>query len=296
MRSSPVLIALLVGLAVLLTGPVAATTAVADGQPERLATQPEPPEQPSNASIDSFTLKNVSGEFTIEELTVEQIQTKQGTVENATLEDATVTVDNATVMVGEVSSENRTKPNATASIVHGEVTIENASVTANGHEFQVQDRSMTIENGSITSDAVDERDREDLPDAPSVEVTADELERMIEGSTMENVSITASSEGMHIDEVTLHGAQVDERTGGGILGNVAVDSLENATITAEEARIEDGMLILEEATVSVDEAQVSVTTGIVEVDETVKAFNNEVFRIEDSFTVDRLTIQLPRSS
>lgn len=280
MRTTPVFIALLVGLAGLTAG-----TAVASvGQ----SSQDQDPATPSSASVDSFVLENVSGTFTIDELTVERAEASPGTAENVTLEDATVTVENATVEVTEASSEEGNVSNVSASIEEGTVTVENATATVDGEERQLEDETLTVEDGEVTSG---ELSGADLPEMP---LDADEFRQLAEGATIQELSIDAAT-GVVIDEVSIHGAEVDDRMGGAILGGVELEEVESATVTAGNVSVEDGTLVINDATVTLENAEVSVDLGIVTIDDETEVLQNDVISLDGPVTITKAELRVPLS-
>lgn len=284
MRSTPVLAALLVALAGLTVGPVAAAPSTADTTPTDLHGQVL--DEVENASVDRLVLAEATATITVDEMAVDRVETDQGTFENATLEDATVSVEDATVVVTNLSTEAGDDGHAFVHVEDGEVTVEEATATANGAEFTVNDVNLTVENESAERSGIDGQ-------ATQMQVDAEGLQQLAEGASVENLSIDGVSADGDVVVANAEGIQLDDRTGSGYFGDVVLESFEDASVSAESASIEDGTLVLENAEMSVEDAEATIDIGVTVMGQEVRVHDNVEVELEDSLTVERDEVRIP---
>lgn len=285
MRIIPILAVLLVGIAGLSAGAVATTPSAGDSTSSGQASKHVGSVDVSNASADRLVLEVSDATFTVEEVTVDRVETDRGTVENVSLEEAEVTVDNATIIVEDISTEDRDVEHVFVTIVEGTVTVEEATATANGAEFTVDGLSASVENTSTTTG--------DFDGARGMQVDVDEFKQLLEGSSVEGLSVEGVSGDAWIELASAHNLQVDGQTGHALFGDVVLESFEDASVSAESARIEDGTLVLEDAEVTVESAEAAVDIGVVSLDEDHHVFDNVDAELEDSITITRDELRIP---
>lgn len=268
--------------------PVPPPSTDGSGLASQSAQAPAQPASP-NASVDGFVIRNVSGTFTVDSPPVEQVQREQGTVEDVTLQNATISVDNATVVVGNAISRDSDVSNATVSIREGTVTLENATATVNGEEIQIEDRTVTVENVSTTTDSLDDQAVRSIP------IDVDDLRAMLEGASTEEFTSRSASEGVKFQELGRHGVEAGGHVGGAILGDVELEELGRLTVSDGSARIEDGSLVIENVTVTMEDADPAVELGTVSMDGANQVLEDKSLRIDGPVTFTRAELRLPLS-
>lgn len=285
MRTIPILAALFVATAAFPVGSAAMTPTAGEVTPSHSPLHGQSQGDVPNASFERLVLAEASASMTVDEMTVDRLETDRGTFENVMLEDASVTITDATVVVSNVSAEDGDVEHAFVDVEEGEVTIEEATATANGDEFTIDDVTMTVENESADSGV-------ESAESSAMRMDADELRQLVEGATIEEVSIDGVSADADIVLASIDGVEFENGTGFASLGGVVLDSFEDGSMTAESAHVEDGTLVLENAEMSVEEAQLFVDIGVTGMGEDVRVMDNVEIEIDDTLTIERDEIRL----